>query len=114
MGIQPAHCAFIPAPSMDMVQGDTEHHKKNKDCIEPQTASPDIRKQDSADRHCPACPMQKRLLHNYQEIVILALLYKDILVVEQALGIYYLVKSSEFLLVYRDATALHQLTHLTF
>ena len=92
MGIQPAHCAFIPAPSMDMVQGDTEHHKKNKDCLEPQTASPDIRKQDSDDRPCPACPMQKRLLHNYQEIVLLALLYTNIRAFEQVLGIDALIK----------------------
>ena len=47
------------------------------------------------------------LFHNNKIIVLLAFLYKDILVIEQILTIDYLVKCSKFLLIYRDSTTLY-------
>mgnify|MGYP003509701797 CR=1 FL=1 len=52
------------------------------------------------------------LLYNNQVIVLLALLNKDILVVEQVLTVDYLVKRSKFLLIDGNATTLNKLAHL--
>ena len=53
-----------------------------------------------------------KLLYNDEVIVLLTLLNENILVVEQVLGIDYLVKSRKFLLVDRNATTLDKLAHL--